>query len=197
MRKKPRFKEDDLAIWRKVQSSVRPLPHSDVSKARHEKAGTPAAKSSANARVSFSKTTDPKAPPKPAKTYAPHAGVQGLQRAQRRALQKGQLEADARLDLHGLRLDDARLRLGFFLHEAARLGQSRVLVITGKGGHPRHEPHGVETSGVIRRAFPGWMHERELARLVSHYTPAHVKHGGEGAWYVFIRAEARRMAQKR
>ena len=63
-----------------------------------------------------------------------------------------------------------------------RTGQARcVLVITGKG-------KGGE--GVLRRNFLRWLEMPAARVLVSGYSEAHARHGGSGAWYVFLRAPA-------
>ncbi len=53
-----------------------------------------------------------------------------------------------------------------------------MIVITGKG--QRGE-------GVLRQGFLQWLELPEARALISGYAPAHAKHGGGGAWYVFLR----------
>jgi DNA-nicking Smr family endonuclease len=94
-------------------------------------------------------------------------------------VRRGRLEIDGRLDLHGLTQDEARAALSGFLERLSASGGRCGLVITGKGRS------GGE--GVLRRRLPEWLGEPGLARLVSGYAPAHARHGGDGAWYLFIR----------
>jgi DNA-nicking Smr family endonuclease len=61
----------------------------------------------------------------------PHAAP--LDRQTSRQLDKGRLEVEARLDLHGLRQRDAHAQLRRFLKTAQAQGLKHVLVITGKG----------------------------------------------------------------
>ena len=53
-----------------------------------------------------------------------------------------------------------------------------MLVITGKGK---------EGQGVLRRNFLLWLESPGARRLVSGYAESHPKHGGAGAFYVFLR----------
>src|SRR6185295_11548627 len=51
----------------------------------------------------------------------------------RRALRRGDMEPEAVLDLHGVRLVEARRRVETFLYEARAREQRVVLLITGRG----------------------------------------------------------------
>ncbi|WP_269221096.1 Smr/MutS family protein [Brevundimonas vesicularis] len=57
-------------------------------------------------------------------------------------------------------------------------GMRAVLVITGQGRMG---------GGVIRSAFAEWMHSPALRGVVSGFTIAHQKHGGNGAFYVTLK----------
>ena len=61
---------------------------------------------------------------------------------------------------------------------ASKRGHQCVLVITGKG-------RGGE--GVLRAQLPRWLSQPDLRPLVSRLAPAHARHGGSGAFYVFLR----------
>jgi DNA-nicking Smr family endonuclease len=41
--------------------------------------------------------------------------------------------------------------------------------------------------GVLKQMVPRWLKEPELAALIAAVRPAHTKHGGEGALYVYLR----------
>jgi DNA-nicking Smr family endonuclease len=40
---------------------------------------------------------------------------------------------------------------------------------------------------VLKRRLPDWLTEPALRAVVSGFAPAHRKHGGAGAWYVFLK----------
>ncbi|MEO0884292.1 MAG: Smr/MutS family protein, partial [Pseudomonadota bacterium] len=88
------------------------------------------------------------------------------------------VEFSASLDLHGHTQATAHSALTNFLAGQRHMGSRCVLVITGKG--KRGE-------GVLRQRFLQWLESREARALVSGFSPAHQKHGGGGAWYVFLR----------
>lgn len=122
----------------------------------------------------------------------PIEGIDGMLKSKKRALTRGQLEPSARLDLHGDRLEAAKSKFEKFVTQAVVQKHKMILVVTGKGGQMRHGDFGVEVSGVIRRALPDWVNGAEMSKLIAHFCPSHKKHGGEGAYYIFIRASARR-----
>ncbi len=110
-------------------------------------------------------------------------------------LLRGQVEPDARLDLHGHTVESARMVLLHFLHSQQHAGSRIVLVITGKGGpvSSQHTLHGMkffhapERQGRLRGEVPEFLHEAPFRSLVIGFQPAHPRHGGGGAIYVGLR----------
>jgi DNA-nicking Smr family endonuclease len=105
---------------------------------------------------------------------------------------------EARIDLHGMRQSEAHAALRRFLFDAYAKGRRWVLVITGKGAParsgraPEEAEYGREEErGVLRRNVPRWLAEPELRAIVVGFTPAAVRHGGEGALYVQLRRPGR------
>lgn len=111
----------------------------------------------------------------------------GLDRRTAERLRKGEREPDARIDLHGMtaeRAHDACLR---FLAGAAARGHRVVLVITGKG---RRDAHGhLSGRGVLRDSLPGWLRASPLGHSIVKIFQAHRRHGGEGAFYVYLKRQ--------
>lgn len=102
-----------------------------------------------------------------------------------RALIRGKLRPDARIDLHGLTLASAKSELTGFILSARAAGHRLVLVITGKGrGDLGPLP---VRAGALRHEVPHWLHMPPLAGAVLQVVPAHVRHGGGGAYYVYLR----------
>ena len=112
-------------------------------------------------------------------------------------LGNGRAIIDARLDLHGLRQDEALGHLRHFLRDCSTRGLKTVLVITGKGREtddaamPFYEAMHRYPRGVLRRNVPRWLDEPELRELVVSYTTAAQRHGGDGAFYVELRRRHR------
>ncbi len=119
----------------------------------------------------------------------------GLDRRTSQRLARGQVEVDARIDLHGESVETARAKLKDFLINSRARGARIVLVITGKGSsefanhtlHGRTHFHAPERQGRLRRMATLWFHDAEFSHLISGFQPAHPKHGGGGAFYVRMR----------
>jgi DNA-nicking Smr family endonuclease len=104
-------------------------------------------------------------------------------------LKRGQLAPGARIDLHGLTEDRAHQTLLSFLRRAQVDGVKLVLVITGKG-NPKDEDGAAWTMrrhGILKEMVPRWLNERIFAALIAGSGPAHRRHGGDGALYVYLR----------
>ncbi len=102
-------------------------------------------------------------------------------------MKRGKMKPEARLDLHGMRVDVAHPALVRFILTAQASGKRLVLVITGKG-KDRDEPGPIPTPrGVLRNQVPHWLSIPPLAQAVLQVTPAHLSHGGGGAYYVYLR----------
>lgn len=114
-----------------------------------------------------------------------------------RKIRIGRIEIEARVDLHGMRQDEAHAALRTFLFRCHSRGMRYVLVITGKGKPPALSEtffaREVER-GVLRRNVPRWLEEPDLRSIVVGFTRAAIQHGGEGAIYVHLR---KRPAERR
>jgi len=102
-------------------------------------------------------------------------------------LVRGKLSPEAKLDLHGMTLAEAQPALLRFVLGAHAAGRRLVLVVTGKGrdrdeGGPIPAPR-----GALRHAVPHWLSQPPLAPVVLQVTEAHRRHGGGGAFYVYLR----------
>jgi DNA-nicking Smr family endonuclease len=102
-------------------------------------------------------------------------------------MSRGKLAPEARIDLHGLTLAEAHPRLTAFLMRAHANGARLVLVITGKGrGRDEGGPIPVRP-GALRHQLPHWLSLPPLRGIVLQVSEAHLKHGGSGAFYVYLR----------
>ena len=173
---------EDAALWQKAMADVKPLRRRRPRKRRAGSAEPPQAAPS-NAAT----TTRPAAPvqPPPAK---PPAGPRaqpgtGIDRATLARLKRGDIPISGRLDLHGMTQADAHAALDGFIGRAASAGKRLLLVITGKGS---------DGDGVLRRMLPRWINSGPHAARVLRIEPAHARHGGGGAWYVYLRRDRAR-----
>ncbi len=182
---KKRFEVPDQALWEEVKTSVSP-----IKRARRSKAKTDLVLPSIS---SFAKSVPTLQVIRPARTTAPALAAFDRRTAQK--LGRGQSEPEARIDLHGETLENARFALLHFLSSRRMQGMRLVLVITGKGASPfaRHTLHGIkhfnapEREGKIRRELPLWLEETQFRIHVVGFQPSHPRHGGGGAFYVRLR----------
>ncbi|MDN5567437.1 MAG: Smr/MutS family protein [Paracoccus sp. (in: a-proteobacteria)] len=102
-----------------------------------------------------------------------------------RKMSQGKLRPEARLDLHGMTLSAAQPELMHFIMSCHASGLRLVLVITGKG---RGDYGPLPTRpGALRHQVPYWLHSPPLSMVVQQVSASHYRHGGEGAYYVYLR----------
>lgn len=100
---------------------------------------------------------------------------------------RGKLSPEARLDLHGMTLAQAHPELIHFILNAQSAGMRLVLVITGKGKRRDDTGPIPQRMGALRHQVPQWLRMAPLGPAVLQVTEAHLKHGGSGAYYVYLR----------
>jgi len=102
-------------------------------------------------------------------------------------MSRGKLAPEGRLDLHGMTVAEAHPELIRFILNAHSDGLRLVLVITGKGKPgPDHGP--IPTRyGVLKHQVPTWLHMPPLGPAILQVSEAHLKHGGSGAYYVYLK----------
>lgn len=169
---------DERVLWKTVTRSVAPLRPAVEGAAELEAASPP------------SPAPKPAAPP-PARSSKPKAPpLVPLDRRLKQRVARGREPIDARIDLHGLRQDEAHHALMHFIRRAQAQDAKLVLVITGKGARDtgaRQNDAFLGERGVLRRLVPLWLGLPEFRGAVIGFEPAHKTHGGEGALYIRIR----------
>ena len=158
--------EDGKRLWVEVTKDVRKL---DADKTVPQGSGEKPLKISIKTPV---------VTPKPIEGVK--SGNKNLDRRTESKLRKGEMQIDGRLDLHGHTANAAKERLLVFIQQAIVSNKRCVLVITGKGD-------GGRGSGIIRREFRLWLEDARVRTYILSVTEAAVKHGGGGAWYVYLR----------
>tara|TARA_R110002096_G_scaffold205042_2_gene390846 strand:- start:700 stop:1266 length:567 start_codon:yes stop_codon:yes gene_type:complete len=187
---KPRdLKPEERALWRKVAKTAKPLDASRLAALHSNKPAPTLDKSRGKTPVVASRTATPlDVPTGPKKTPAKPPAPEN--RGHERRLRRGQIEIEARIDLHGMRQVEARAALGRFLNTSKARGLKTVLVITGKGARLSGRARGLGEAepGVLRRVFLDWLSEPDLRPLVTGYAPSNRRHGGDGAFYVTLKS---------
>jgi DNA-nicking Smr family endonuclease len=106
----------------------------------------------------------------------------------KKKLQRGRLEIDYTLDLHGMRQDEAYAVLRRTIDLRSSRGDRTLLVITGKGlKKVDGDAATIVERGVLRTMLPIWLSSPELAPLIAGWDISHQTHGGAGAYYVRLR----------
>ncbi len=208
--------EEELRLWRAAMRDAEPLARAQTAapekpaeppEAAPRKPETPAARPDLLPLADFSaliglgpmaRAARPElsparllTSPPPAKPFVEPLGpsTPGLDRRTAQRLMKGDKRPEGRLDLHGLTLDRAHVALILFVIAARREGKRMVLVVTGKGGDYQARASGREgpRPGTLREATPRWLDSPQLKPHVGGVYPAHERHGGAGALYVYLR----------
>lgn len=170
----------DIALWREVARSVKPLPGRAPMQPEAEPL-TPAQLVQEPAPAPMPRSA-PLAQSKPAPPpLAP------LERRLRTQLRRGQQSVEAVIDLHGMRQDEAHLALRSFLRREQGRGTKLVLIVTGKGA--AGDSLFGEERGVLRRMVPHWLRLPDLRPLVVGFEEAEQRHGGSGALYIRLRRQ--------
>jgi DNA-nicking Smr family endonuclease len=102
-------------------------------------------------------------------------------------MKRGKLKPEGRIDLHGHTVDRAHPMLSRFILSAYADGKRLVLVITGKGKERDDGGPIPVRFGVLRHQVPQWLALPPLSSAVLQITQAHDRHGGGGAYYVYLR----------
>lgn len=174
-----RLSDEERDLWRRMVRNVAPLP----GRRREPEPALPPR------RVSPAPAAGVRSPERrfvaePQHARAPHdvfaAGDPKMERHARR----GRIDIDATFDLHGHNQASARATLYGFLLEARRRGHRCVLVVTGKGERVSGE---ARRGGVLRAGFRRWINEDDFRQHVVRASQAHQRHGGAGAFYVFLK----------
>ncbi|MDQ7261727.1 Smr/MutS family protein [Paracoccus sp. PS-1] len=116
-----------------------------------------------------------------------HAQPLRMDHKTHRQMTRGKLAPEARIDLHGMTLAVAQPVLTRFILQARADGRRLVLVITGKGREGGPDAPLPVRPGALRHNVPHWLHMPPLNAAVLQVRPAHRRHGGEGAYYVYLR----------
>ena len=187
--KRRTLRADEKALWEHVARTtvpLRPKPQLPESLAPKEapEAPKPAAKEPPTAFEIAPFDIGSKAKPQTRIPAAPASSPRMDAKAFRK-LARGKLEPEGRIDLHGMRADEAHAELNNFILRSHAKGRRLVLVITGKG--QRSDGSFPYQRGILRRQVPHWLQQNPVAPIVLQVTPASPRHGGEGALYVYLR----------
>ena len=104
---------------------------------------------------------------------------------------KGSFHIDKKIDFHGKSLLESEERFNNVIIESYNGGQRCLLFVTGKG---LFKSKSYEESdkpklyhGIIRASFIEWAKSKKFSKYILSFEQASIEHGGDGAFYVYLR----------
>lgn len=190
--------DEEHSLWQKVIQDAVPLAKPAKIKVKTKKSDK--SRKSSEALHSFVAAPirpfslgERAAPKKNAVTLTPSLDEQfqmvspNMDRRNFHRLKKGKKAIDGTLDLHGMTAVQAHHALNNYVLKAHAADWRLLLVITGKGKTSKQNSGFSDRTGVLKHSLPQWLKMMPLAPLVLQVTQAHGKHGGTGAYYVYLR----------
>lgn len=183
-----RLSPEERAAWQHLARSVRPLRVAAPS--FKDEAASPPMEHGAAPKMDKSLTNVA-----PAKVIRPPRPIlsEVLDGSWERRIQKGQLQPEMSIDLHGHSLALAHQRLERALTEAVARDVRVLLVIAGKA-RDRSSSADRPGRGAIRAEIGHWLENNALSHRIASIRNAHPRHGGAGALYVILRRKNRPVA---
>lgn len=193
MSRKPRgLRADEEALWQQVARTTTPLSANPTKNLLIQsitpKKPDPIAKPSVPAFRIGSRTDTAPARHDMAPNVSNRVAAVPLRMDKRTysRIKRGKSSPDGRIDLHGMTAAAAHLALTAYLMRSFSDGKRLVLVITGKGRESSEGGPIPTRTGVLRHQLPDWITLPPLNQIVLQMTQAHQRHGGSGAFYVYL-----------
>ena len=108
-----------------------------------------------------------------------------IERSKLRRIKNGKIIIEGTLDLHGLSLAEAESMLRLYVGDGFRQKKRLLLIITGKGSNSKPNIHGKTLT--IKSELKNWLSDSFYSDKVQYISKALDRHGGEGAYYFFLK----------
>lgn len=112
----------------------------------------------------------------------------GVQHGVFKKLKQGRYKQEARLDLHSMTVDRARIEVFNFVVESHQYDLRSLIIIPGKGSHSK------ANEALLKSYVNRWLPELDE---VQAFCSAQPQHGGLGAVYVLLAKSERKKQQNR
>ncbi len=179
-----RLSPEEQALWQALARTVRPLrriaPKAAPTLAEPAPPVPAAKEPRVRGRVPPLRRAEPAPPPRP-------APVPVLDSSWEKKIRGGRLVPELSVDLHGLNLAAAHLRLERLIAEAVAQDMRVLLIVTGKPRASRPLPGETGKRGAIRAEIGDWLARSPHASRIASVRAAHPRHGGDGALYIILR----------
>ncbi len=181
MAKKQHISSEEQALFRASVSDVRPLKQQRVLHAPPSPPPRPLQQEADEQQALLDMFSDTFDPAELETGEELLFSRNGLQHNVLRKLRRGQYSVAAELDLHGLRVEEARQELSHFLYHCRLEGKRCLRIIHGKGnGSYQQQP-------ILKGKVNYWLRQREE---VLAFCSARPVDGGTGAIYVLVKSKS-------
>ena len=109
----------------------------------------------------------------------------------KKAIKKKSFHIDKKIDFHGKSVLESEEQFNNTIIESYNNGQRCLLFVTGKG---LFKSKNYEESdkpklyhGIIRSSFVEWARSKKFSKYILSFEQASIEHGGDGAFYVYLR----------
>lgn len=189
-RKTRRLHPDEEELWSRIARTAKPMHQSPLKRQSSEPSRSFVEKPRFEPQMfTVGSRTEPVLPSRDlAPTLGQFLDTQPLRMDQKTfmRMKRGKATPEARIDLHGMTVSAAHSTLIGFILAAQSNGMRLVLVITGKGRIVDHGGPIPVRTGVLRHQVPHWLAQPPLSHAILQVTEAHQRHGGSGAFYVYL-----------
>ena len=109
----------------------------------------------------------------------------------KKGIRKGSFNIDKKIDFHGRSLLESEEQFYNTIVDCYKSGQRCLLFVTGKGLYkPKNYEEGDKPKlyhGIIRSSFVEWARSKKLSKYILSFEQSSIEHGGDGAFYVYLR----------
>lgn len=174
---------DDIDLFRELMQDVKPLPQEEITTVKLPKASAESLEERRRAAESKVEDDAAAALSEEVREWVAPTDIigwknDGVQDGVFRQLKRGNYEPQATLNLHQLRVSEARREVASFIKECYRTGVRTALIIHGQGLKSQPRP------ALLKSLCYQWLPELEHVLAIHS---AQKFHGGSGASYVIIR----------
>ena len=109
----------------------------------------------------------------------------------KKGIKKGSFHIDKKIDFHGKSLLESEEQFNNTIIESYNAGKRCLLFVTGKGlFKSKNYEEGYKPKlyhGIIRASFVDWVRSKKFSKYILSFEQASIEHGGDGAFYVYLR----------